>query len=289
MSARPIDFAIIRPENLALKPQAGTNITEPWERFVRLVPMSPVETADKASVGGFVMAKLRDGIRRNANVIHVSAIGLDYDAGAVSLGRAHTALSSICHVVYPTHSATLDFHKWRAIAPLDRNATREEHDIIRPVVVAQLETAGIILDRGAKDACRLWYLPAIKPGAAYEVLVSDGPCLCVDELLAIARDMADDRAAERRNRPAPPMPADIGRHDLYVRSAIVKAGNAIAGATPGERHYQVSKEAYSLARFGLSVDEIASALVPSAVHAMGEPRRSEIERTIRDAVKARLS
>lgn len=289
MSARDIDFTIFRPENLGIAPQTGTNITETWERFVRLIPMSPVETDDKASAGGFVMAKLRDGIRRNANVIHVSAIGLDYDAGAVSLAQAHTALSSVCHVVYPTHSATPDFHKWRAIAPLDRDATREEHDKIRPVIVAQLETAGIVLDRGAKDACRLWYLPAIKPGATYEVLHGDGPSLCVDELIAIAKDMADDREAARRNRPAPPAPANIGRHDVYVRAAIVKAGNAVAGATPGERHYQVSREAYCLARFGLSADEIASALVPAAVHAMGEGRRSEIERTIRDAVKSRLS
>jgi hypothetical protein len=60
-----------------------------------------------------------------------------------------------------------------------------------------------------------------------------------------------------------------------------------AEATPGSRHYFLSREAFALARFDLSEAEIQGVLLPAFVASAGEHRQREGERTIRDAVFAR--
>jgi hypothetical protein len=49
----------------------------------------------------------------------------------------------------------------------------------------------------------------------------------------------------------------------------------------------LSREAFALARLGLSDAEIADALLPAFLAAAGERREAEGTRTIRDAVRAR--
>lgn len=270
---------------LACKPQVGRVVETTWERFAAW-PSRPIVTDDKASNGGFVLAELRDGVRRNDHVVTVCAFGADHDAGNVSAHDGHAALAGVRHVVFTTHSHTPAAPRWRAILPFDRPATLEEYSAVYPVLRAQFDAAGIELDRSAKDGCRLWYAPAARPGAPFEVYAGDGPALEVDALLALARQLDEQRAAERALRRPPPPPTS-SRRDRYIRSAVEREVREVAAGTPGERHYRVCKAAFALARFGLTEAEIADAIVPAAVHAMGEARRREVERAVRDAVKAR--
>jgi hypothetical protein len=53
------------------------------------------------------------------------------------------------------------------------------------------------------------------------------------------------------------------------------------------RHFTLCREAFALARLGLSESEIEGALLPAFVGVAGERRQHEGIRTIRDAVQAR--
>lgn len=76
--------------------------------------------------------------------------------------------------------------------------------------------------------------------------------------------------------------------DRYVGAAIVHIAVALARCTPGQRHYELLRGSWALARFeALSEDTIVSAILGAFVLAAGETRRAEGERTIRDAVRAR--
>ena len=72
-----------------------------------------------------------------------------------------------------------------------------------------------------------------------------------------------------------------------MRGALQKAAAALASASPGERHYALSREAFTLARLDVPTAEIESALLPAFAAAAGDTRMAEGVRTIRDAVKAR--
>lgn len=285
MTAR-ICFTRFSAASLACKPQLGTSIATTWDRLVAWCGR-PIVTGDKASGGGFVLAQLRDGIRRNAHVVSVPAIGIDHDAGAVTAAHVHEVLSAYERVVYTTFSHQPDAPRWRCVLLLSRVVTFAEYKAIRPIVEAHFVAAEIVTDRGAKDGCRLWYVPAIRPGAAFEHYVGHGAPLDVERLLGIAREQEAEREEERRRRPPPAALSDAERHDRYLRGAIDRAVASIANGTEGERHYLVCREAYSLARFGLGEARILDLLTAPAVQAMGESRRHEIERTIRDAVRAR--
>jgi hypothetical protein len=72
-----------------------------------------------------------------------------------------------------------------------------------------------------------------------------------------------------------------------VRAALTRAADAVSSAGEGIRHYTLSREAFALARLGLSDAQIESVLLPAFVAAAGERREREGARTIQDAIKAR--
>jgi hypothetical protein len=158
--------------------------------------------------------------------------------------------------------------------PIDAATYERTHAIVR----AHLRRADLVADEGAKDASRLSYSPVRRPGARYRFATVDGVPL-------------DARAVLAAQPPPPPriLPRPVAPEhaDAYLRAALRRAADAIASASPGERHYALSREAFSLARLGLDEGQIVSALLPAFVAAAGERREYEGGRTIRDAIRAR--
>jgi hypothetical protein len=279
----PFHMTVFWPERLTRAPQVGIHVSETWAGFVRWA-CHPVTATAKDAAGGFTVATLHDGVRRKSHVESVTALAIDHDDGSVSPEEAHEALSSVAHVVLTTASHTLDRPRWRAVAPFDRHPSADEYGRVYPVAAAQFTAAGIALDPSTKDACRLWYSPTVKPGAPFASFVGDGEPIYVDRLLAIAD------ALERAKPPRPALQPLAPEHrDRYVQAALQKAADAVAGAGEGSRHYTLSREAFTLARPALKLDEgqIESALLPAWVNAAGERREYEGRRTIRDAIHAR--
>jgi hypothetical protein len=279
----PFPMTVFWLDRLARTPQTGIHVPETWPGFVRWVS-HPVVTAAKEAEGGFTLATLRDGIRRKSHVVSVTALAVDHDEGTATAAKAHASLTSFAHVVFTTHSHTTDRPRWRAVVPFDRPATAEEYPALYALAALQFARDGIVLDATTKDPCRLWYTPTVKPGAPFEVYVGDGEPVSVDKMLAIAAELERQKPARR-----PPAPVAADHRDAYVRGAIRRAQAAVSGASEGERHLTLSREAFALGRqeLGLSDGAIEDALLPAFVHAAGESRRHEGVRTIRDGIRAR--
>ena len=161
--------------------------------------------------------------------------------------------------------------------PVNAAPYEDAHAVVR----ARLRTEGAIADDGAKDASRLSYCPVRREGAGYRFRVTSGRLL----------DGCRVAASLPKRPPPPPRSAPIPsvgiQADKYKAAALRRAAENLASASPGARHETLNKEAYGLARLGLSEREIADALMPTAVHVMGDARRWEAARAIRDAVTAR--
>jgi hypothetical protein len=263
-------LTLLGPERLPLSPQRGTTLDVTWSELIRWIS-HPVVTTDKASAGGFVLARLRDGIRRKANVEAVSALAFDHDAGTMTPQTAHERLHRYRHVVYSTWTSP---DRWRAIIAISRPMTTDEHAIVWAACACIIERDAP-LDPACKDPCRLWYTPAIPPGREHILYTGDGEPVDVDLMLA-------QRAARPSNahRYVP-----SGASDKYITIAIEKECAAVLSAGVGGRNLTLNKAAYSLSRLNVSSVEIERALFDAAVRA-GLPK-GEALKTIRSALRAR--
>lgn len=261
----------------------GTRILAPpsnlaeWARY-------PIVSESK-EVGGFSLAHYAGDHRTKANAEQVFAIGLDSDDGAMPVARARELLAGWWYVAYSTHSSTPELPKTRAILLFSRPLSGAEYEIAWPLVVMHFTNAGVKLDMSTKDPSRLWYLPAVKPGATFDYAHDDGDALDADELLSTARALEAQREEERKRR-AKPLPTTREGIDALHAVALDRAAQAVASEAAGDRHHTLCKRAYSLACLGVPTHRIKDALLPAFVIAAGEARRREGEKAIADCAAA---
>jgi|HubBroStandDraft_2_1064218.scaffolds.fasta_scaffold01184_22 hypothetical protein len=265
----------ISPEAFHRSPQVGVPCVMPWESLAAYLSR-PSVGEEKGCAGGYALGRYVDNMRRKQNLVTLEAVVLDFDESAV--GAVAAALGRYSTITHETFSSRDEAPRCRALvrlsAPIDGLVYEKVHAILR----AKLRAAGLPPDEGAKDPCRLSYSPVRRTGAAFRFNATEGELLDAAAVLA-AQPPAPPRAAPQIPRPE--------HRDAYAREALRRASSAVSSGNPGERHYTLSKEAFTLTRLGLREDEIASALLPAFVAAAGEPRRHEGERTIADAIRAR--
>lgn len=285
MPPEQIGVTMFRPESFRHRGgQYGTRVLTPptnlaaWARY-------PIVAAAKDEGGGFSLAHFTDDLRRKANVTHVFGIGLDVDDGSLTVERAAELLSGWWFVAYSTHSSTPELPKTRAILLFSRPLTGEEYELAWTVVAGNIEAHGVTLDRGTKDPSRLWYLPAVRPGARYDYEHRGGDAIDVDALLQTARTLAAAKAEESARR-AKPLPTSREGIDALHAVALDRAARAVASEGAGDRHATLCRRAYSLAKLGVPPHRIEDALLPAFVIAAGEHRRREGAKAIADCVAA---
>jgi hypothetical protein len=254
-------------------------IESTWAELVRWIS-APIVTTDKASAGGFVLARLREGIRRKDHVITVSSLAFEHDAGTYPIGKAHEALSRYRHVVYSTWSSTPEHPRWRAIIATSKEMTPDEHSVVWNVAARRIDAP---LDAACKDPCRLWYAPTVRSDGSHQVLHSDGSVLDVDAVVAGART-----TAAKAKTTAAVSTATKSTGDEYIAKAIERECRSVAAASSGERNKTLNRATYSLARFDraiLPADVIERSLLAAARQAgLSE---HEAKRTILSGLTAR--
>uniref|UniRef100_A0A6M3K4Z7 Primase n=1 Tax=viral metagenome TaxID=1070528 RepID=A0A6M3K4Z7_9ZZZZ len=283
-----VAVSLFAPEALRRRPQQGEPREESWPWLCHWTSC-PSIAADKASEGGFVLARLRDGVRRNDCCESVSTLAVDHDAGTTSPERAAHVLRRYRHIIYSTASHSTEAPHWRAIVALSRPLLPDEHRVLWRHAVARLHSLSIVVDPGCSDPARLWYAPTVRPGceASFVHLAHDGPELDADGMLAAAKAWAEDQRTEALT---PQKRADgehMGKLVSYAMAALRRAAQNVTEASEGERHHVLCREAFSLARLGLSEQQISDALLGPFVAVAGDRRRREGERTIRDEIHAR--
>lgn len=284
MSAIPI--TLFWPDRLARAPQRGVRLEATWEELLAWLER-PVVTADKASAGGFALARFVRDERRLANVEAVGAIGLDGDETGTPAGPVADALSNYRAAVYTTHSHSPDAPRWRAIVALSRVVTRDEHRQIVGLAHEHFAAAGLRLDPACKDASRLWYVPAVRCGAPYELHLRDGAPLDVDAALRTARELEEARRAaqEREAEAARARLAVLGDVRERARRYLAAMPPAIAGSGG---HVATYRAALAMVR-GFALAEPDALALMREFNARCEPPWSarELERKVAEAAKAR--
>jgi hypothetical protein len=245
------------------------------ELAVYLSRASPGAAKDEA--GAWSPALYDHNVRRKGSLVRIHAMVVDIDENG-DVDQVADALARYAAIVHETFSSTSEAPRCRAVlllaGAIDASTYEETHRVLR----AHFLDAGIVADEGAKDASRLSYSPVRRPGAPYRCRTVDGAPLDAAKVLA---------AQPPRPAPAPPPAIRPGHADAYVRAALTRAADAVSSAGEGIRHYTLSREAFALARLGLSDAQIESVLLPAFVAAAGERREREGARTIQDAIKAR--
>jgi hypothetical protein len=274
----------LTPVRFAEKPQTGVPIVQEWASFLRWLT-SPTSATDKRAAGAWCPAELPDGVVKGGRG-PVSLLVADVDdCGPGAIEESARALAPYAGAIVPTFSATREKAKHRIVLVPDRAIAPEEFPLAWTKMARRLAAVGIVVDRGCKNLNRLYFAPVTRsPEAWLGARVLTGEPVFVDVMLAAARD---DARSEARTEAARPAPAKTAHSHRYVAAARDRARASVADASPGGRHDVLLREAYALARLGLSQAEIASALLEAFVAIAGEARRREGEHAIRDAVAAR--
>jgi hypothetical protein len=273
---RSLDVLYVSPERFRERPQVGTPRTMTWLELA-LYLSRPSVGEEKEAAGAWSPALYEGNIRRKSNLVRVGALVIDVDeAGDVDniadvVGR-HEAL------VHETFNSTNDAPRCRVVIRLAEPVDAEMYEGTHAAVRRALASAGVATDLGAKDASRLSYVPVRRPGAGYRFRQVHGL------LLDAKRVLAAQPAPKPR---APVHPVAPEHRDAYVRGAMRRAAENVSGASEGLRHFTLCREAFSLARLGLSEPEIEAALLAAFLAAAGEHREAEGRRAIRDAIRAR--
>jgi hypothetical protein len=270
-----LDVLALSPHQLAQKPQRGTPRRLAWDTLAAQLGL-PFRGTEKGGHGGWAGGRYQGAVRQKARLLSTGLLVLDIDDGG-DVDRVASALARYAAVIHETFSSTAEAPRCRAVLRLAEPVDAATYDKLHAVVRAHLAAVGVTADPGAKDACRMSYWPVRRPGALYSWALCAGQPLDVRAVLAAQPPAPPPR-------PAPPPPS---HRDSYVRGALRAAAAAVRGAGPGLRHSTLLREAFGLARLGLDEATISAALLEPAVATMGERRRREAERAIRDAVVAR--
>jgi hypothetical protein len=273
-----LDVLLVRPETFHRTPQIGTPCTMQWRELASYLSR-PSYGETKECEGALSPAKYADNIRRKSNLVHVCAIVLDVDEGG-DVDTVASVLERYACIVHETFSSTPQGPRCRAWLLLKDWADAATYETTHAILRAHMLGARIVVDAGAKDASRLSYAPVRRLGSGYRVRVVDGRPIDARAIIAT------QPPPPPRPPPRPPRPE---HRDAYIRGALAKAANAVAGAVASTRHYMLGKEAFRLSRPELGLDDAAieRALLPAFLAATGGIREHEGARRIRDAIRAR--
>jgi hypothetical protein len=284
-----IAITYLTPPRFAAWPQVGVTIVQETRSLFRWLTWPSVDPT-KRDEGAWCPTALEGG-RVKGGTGPVSLLVADVDEcteGAID--RSALALAAYAGAVVPTFSATTAQPKHRIVLRVTRPMEAEEFPLAWTKMQRELEAAGIVIDRGCKNRNRLYFAcvtPSLERWAELGgARLLTGEPVPVDAMLDVARQEAEEARALRARRPGPAPVRAEGRH-RYTRAALTLARAHVETASEGGRHDALLREAFSLARLGLSEHEVRDALLEAFVGAAGEHRRREGEKAIRDAVSAR--
>ena len=174
-----------------------------WEDFCKKVSVTQrtTETVEEyrklrkgrqdniKDVGGFVGGHLKEGRRKNGNVLCRSMLTLDIDYGTPDFWDELKMFSGFKCCVYSTHKHTPENPRLRLIIPLSREVTEHEYPAVGGMVAKEL---GIdLFDDTTYEPCRLMYWPSTSVNGEFFFDTQDGEDLNPDTYLSKYIDWRD--------------------------------------------------------------------------------------------------
>ena len=160
-----------------------------YETVAEYAKMSKTDQSNIKDIGGFVAGELKDGRRKNGNVISRSLITLDADYAPQDIWDEIETLTTYALLAYSTHKHTPAKPRLRIIVPLSRSVTPEEYEAIARKLAADI---GIdYFDDTTYQPARLMYWPSTSKDGEYFYRVLDLPILDADAVLSTYTDWRD--------------------------------------------------------------------------------------------------
>jgi P4 family phage/plasmid primase-like protien len=188
-----------------LKAQDVKSIVATWAGIAGELEQ-PGEYPSKAACPLFVMATFGDtrtpkgSLRHDANVVTITGILGDYDAGAVTIGEAVQRLRSagIEAALYTSASHTDEKPRWRVAAPLSKPHSPDEHSRLVDVLNGAL---GGILNGESWTRSQSYYIGRVA-GRPYRCERSQGACLDEVAALELVAPIGKTRTEKSTTKPA---------------------------------------------------------------------------------------
>mgnify|MGYP000165113958 CR=1 FL=1 len=128
------------------------------ETMAEYKKMTKADKDNIKDVGGFVMGKLKGGIRKKDCVISRSALTLDMDYATADIMDEIEMLFPFYCLIYSTHNHTKEKPRLRLIIPLSKNIFPHEYGAVSRMVAKEI---GIeLFDDTTYEASRLMYWPS---------------------------------------------------------------------------------------------------------------------------------
>ena len=144
---------------------------------------------DIKDVGGFVGGHLREGRRKNGNVLCRSLLTLDMDYGKPNIWEDILSVLPYKLLIYSTHKHTPKNPRLRLILPLSREISEDEYPAVARMVAKEI---GIdLFDDTTYEACRLMYWPSTSANGEFFFKEKDGELLNPDDFLSKYVDWKD--------------------------------------------------------------------------------------------------
>lgn len=154
--------------------------------------MSREEQSNIKDVGGFVGGYLKDGVRKNTNVLYRSVATLDIDYGTLNVWDDFCMAFDFAAMIYSTHKHSAETPRYRLVFPLSRPAAPDEYEPLCRKIAAEI---GIdLFDDTTYELPRLFYFPSTSKDADYVFEYQDGPACNVDQVLGQYVDYRDASA-----------------------------------------------------------------------------------------------
>jgi putative DNA primase/helicase len=165
-----------------------TVTSETVEEYIK---MKKAEQDNVKDIGGFVAGELKDGSRKNENVISRSMITLDMDYAddAEQITENIEMLYGYACCIYSTHKHIPKKPRLRAIIPLARSVTADEYQAVARKIANNINIE--LFDDTTYEANRLMYWPSTSLNGKYYFEVIDGDFLNPDEVLKTYKNWRD--------------------------------------------------------------------------------------------------
>ena len=142
--------------------------------------------------GGFVGGWLREGVRKNGNVLGRSLGVLDADYISPNTDfpfLVELALADTEYFIYSTHSHTPETPRYRLVFPFSREVSEDEYPAVMRMAAKQIDMACI--DPGSFQANRMMYWASCPSNGEFVFLENSGAALDPDKYLGMYRDWRD--------------------------------------------------------------------------------------------------
>lgn len=164
--------------------------------------------------GGFVGESLKDGRRKNTNVLERSIITLDADNVKKDLFKKIDEKLKCAYCIYSTHKHTKENPRLRIIIPLKRRISLDEYQAVSRKIAEDLGIDNF--DSTTFEALRLMYWPSTSIDGEYVFKYNDAKWLDPDEILKRYVSWSDISSWVKNEK-----------EEKYIKTQTKKQGNPL--------------------------------------------------------------